>query len=46
FDLLEFRPPPSSPANQRKDKGGYYFLRPQAMEEMGGDGFFHAKLGS
>ncbi|PNX63622.1 hypothetical protein L195_g061722, partial [Trifolium pratense] len=46
IDLLEFRPPPPSPANQRKDRGGYSFLRPQAMEEMEDDGFFPAKLGS
>ncbi|MCI04041.1 hypothetical protein A2U01_0025083, partial [Trifolium medium] len=35
FALLELRPPPSSPANQRKNRGGYPFLRPQAMEVMG-----------
>ncbi|PNX57566.1 hypothetical protein L195_g050466, partial [Trifolium pratense] len=39
FDLLILRPPPSSPASQRKNRGGYSFLRPQAMEGYGGDDY-------
>ncbi|PNY05676.1 reticulon-like protein B21-like [Trifolium pratense] len=44
FDFLILRPPPSSPASSRENRGGYSFLRPQAMEGHWGDDFFHVKL--